>query len=282
MEFPTTTQFYVNFKNRRIHYRVAEADSNSPCICILPGFAAPSSLYYPFMLSLNKLGYTCIAIDYWGRGFSDPARDDDFSIEALSNLVISLLDHRNIEKCNFIGVSFGCCVAALIASIRPDLINRLILLSPFHCNGEPMTPLQNFILSVPILGPAIFKFSSNKTVPISLAMQISDRPNKQELIDEISKVMVHHSKARAYDLSRSIASFDQQQCERAISLLSDINKKIMVIVGECDSMIKLDTCKEWWEKWVPNSRFETIKESGHLLFMEEPDQVCALISNFLS
>ena len=51
-------------------------------------------------------------------------KENDYSLESNKNLVISLLDHLKITKCSFVGFSYGCAVAALIAHTRIELVNN--------------------------------------------------------------------------------------------------------------------------------------------------------------
>ena len=126
-----------------------------------------------------------------------------------------------------------------------------------------MTPLQKFVLSMPLVGPLVFRAGARAGIPESLRQQISNKTNKEELINILAPVCVRHSIDRARDISQSIFSFDDEDVERAISGLADINKKIMVICGEYDSFIDIKECKSWWEHWVPNSSFVVIQNGQY-------------------
>ncbi|EAY08304.1 Clan SC, family S33, methylesterase-like serine peptidase [Trichomonas vaginalis G3] len=281
MEFPSQSQFFFNSPKGKIHYRWYRSSNESSCVCVLPGFSFPASLYHNFALGLYESGYSVIVVDYWGRGHTSAQRDDEYTLESNRSLVVSLLEHLSVNKCTFVGFSYGCAVAALIAATKNEIVNKIVLCSPFHCNGEPITPLQQLTLSIPILGNLVFKFSARRNVPFSLENQISERPNKKELIDTISPHIIQHSISRSSEITQSIGSFDLSQVERAIAGLVDINKQILVLCGSKDKIIHVEQCQVWWSKWVPNSSFLLIPNSGHLIFLEEPAATLAAIKQFL-
>lgn len=281
MDFPTQSQFFYNSSKGRIHYRWYRSSNQNSIVCVLPGFSFPASLYHNFALNLYDSGYSVIVVDYWGRGHTSAPRDEDYSLDSNKSLVLSLLEHLAITKCSFIGFSYGCAVAAAIAATKGDLVNKIVLCSPFHCNGEPITPLQQMLLSMPLVGNLIFKFSANKSIPASLDRQISNRPNKKQLINMISPHCIQHSRERSVEISKSIGAFDLSQVERAIAALADINKQILVLCGNKDTIISVDQCQAWWSKWVPNASFLTIQNTGHLIFIEEEKATASAIMNFL-
>ena len=283
LDFPLSSQFFFNSSKGKIHYRWYKTipEENAPILCCLPGYSFPASLYHSFAIKLQNMGNSVIVVDYWGRGHSSAQKENDYSLESNKNLVISLLDHLKITKCSFVGFSYGCAVAALIAHTRIELVNKIILCSPFHCNGEPMSPLQQFILSAPFVGPWIFKATAKNNIQKNLNEQIYDSENKEELINQIVQHCTQHSIQRAVDLSSSVASFDLMDVEKAIAGLSDINKQILVICGKEDHIIDVEQCQTWWSHWISNADFTLVENSGHLIFIDQPDFAAEQIQNFI-
>ena len=283
MNFPNNSQFFYNSSKGKIHYRwYKNVEESSPLLCVLPGYTFPASLYHSFALNLHSHGNSVIVVDYWGRGYSSSQKENDYSLDSNTNLVISLFDHLGITKCTFIGFSYGCAVAALIAATKLEIVNKLILLSPFHCNGDPMTPLQQFILSAPFVGPWIFSVTAKTNILKDLNEQIFDSENKQELIDKIAQHCTHHSIVRARDISSSIVSFDMCSVEKAIAGLADINKQLFVICGKNDKIVDIEQCQTWWTHWISNAGFVLAENCGHLVFIDQPDFVVDQLQHFIN
>ena len=64
--------------------------------------------------------FKCIVFDNRGVGKTDGS-DSAISTEMLAEDVLSLMDHLNIKKAHFSGVSLGSCVAQEIVIKRPDI-----------------------------------------------------------------------------------------------------------------------------------------------------------------
>ena len=144
-----------------------------------------------------------------------------------------------------------------------------------------MSPLQKFVLSAPIIGPMIFKFGSKTSIPQSLNQQLSNTSDKIKIIRELSPILIKHANERGWDISQSIVSFDLSSIEKAIAGLADINKQIMVICGEGDQLTDIQQCQSWWSHWVPNSSFNVIPKSGHLVCLEQINECVEKIKNFV-
>lgn len=78
-----------------------------------------------FDSAAGKLGGSFVLVDFPPFGKSDEPHG--WNVYSYANMVISLCEHLKIKKCNLIGHSFGGRIAILIASLRPDLVGRLVL-----------------------------------------------------------------------------------------------------------------------------------------------------------
>lgn len=71
--------------------------------------------------------------DIWiQRGF----RETDFSSYALAQDIVAVAETLGYDTVNLYGVSFGTRLAMMVASIRPDLINQMVLDSPVYIHRE--------------------------------------------------------------------------------------------------------------------------------------------------
>lgn len=76
-----------------------------------------------------------IALEMQGHGRTAD-RDAEFSYSQLAKDVAGLLDYLKIKKANVLGYSLGGTVAYALAIERPDLVNRLIIVSSvFRLDG---------------------------------------------------------------------------------------------------------------------------------------------------
>ncbi|MCX4691161.1 alpha/beta fold hydrolase [Streptomyces sp. NBC_01408] len=70
------------------------------------------------------------AVDLPGFGWSPPPADRDYSVTALARAVIRHLDAADRGPVHLFGNSLGGAVSTRVASVRPDLVRTLTLVSP--------------------------------------------------------------------------------------------------------------------------------------------------------
>jgi len=73
--------------------------------------------------------YRCVAIDMIGNGFTDKP-DYDYEISVYIAHVRGVMRTLAIEHAHFVGMSLGAWVAAKIAQLHPEIVDKLILMSP--------------------------------------------------------------------------------------------------------------------------------------------------------
>jgi pimeloyl-ACP methyl ester carboxylesterase len=118
--------FYTNSQGLDISYAEA-GDTNAQAILFFDGFGSPYEIM-PNMLFdvLAKAGYHCIAFDYRGYGKSSPSKYNSMAWCALD--AKELLEHLNIDKAVFCGVSMGVSVILGYFKAYGDLhVDRIIL-----------------------------------------------------------------------------------------------------------------------------------------------------------
>ena len=119
-----------------------------PCLLLLHGFPELSYSWRQLMPALAAAGYHVIAPDQRGYGRTtgwDSRYDGDLASFRMQNLVrdalglVMALGHRRVS--GVVGHDFGAPVAAWCALLRPDVFQRLVLMSaPF--GGPPPLPFD--------------------------------------------------------------------------------------------------------------------------------------------
>lgn len=69
-----------------------------------------------------------VFVDLLGSGLSDAPEDFGYSLEEHAGIVARLLDELDLKGCHVVGYSMGGAVAITLASVRPDLVSRLVLM----------------------------------------------------------------------------------------------------------------------------------------------------------
>jgi pimeloyl-ACP methyl ester carboxylesterase len=110
--------------------RFEELAGERPANVYLPGLMIASHPTFTSVLHEHPtlVKQHSVFVDLLGSGFSDAPKDFGYSLEEHAMVVSRLLDELNLEGCNIIGYSMGGAVAITLASLRPDLVSRLVLM----------------------------------------------------------------------------------------------------------------------------------------------------------
>jgi pimeloyl-ACP methyl ester carboxylesterase len=125
-----------------------------PALCVhgLEG----SSRNWTDLIDLLRSRLACEAMDLPGFGDSPPRPDGRYSITALAQSVIALMETRG--PVHLIGNSLGGAVCVKVAATRPDLIKTLTLISPALPDSRPRMDLIRFpVMSLPRVGTRLVR-----------------------------------------------------------------------------------------------------------------------------
>ena len=116
-----------------------------------------SSRNWTDLMDLLRSRLACEAMDLPGFGDSPPRPDGRYSIAALAQTVIALIQ-RQSKPVHLIGNSLGGAVCVKVAATRPDLIKTLTLISPALPDLRPRLDLVRFpVVGLPRLGPRLIR-----------------------------------------------------------------------------------------------------------------------------
>jgi pimeloyl-ACP methyl ester carboxylesterase len=284
MAFPAEPGSFYASPSGKIHYRLLALDG-APHICVLPGFTMPSSLYVPIAQFLHSEGYSVSILDYCGRGFSDPRTDNDYSLDGHISLIPLFLNHLQIPRSSFIGFSYGAAVLAGFSAKHPGLVLKVAFISPLHFTFRTPSSLQRLTLGLPYFGPLLLRLTAPHLVRAQIAQQIVDREGDAALIDAVSALCLKQfqgSWAGVDAISRAIGAFQPAHVDQAFAALANVNKRMLVMIGDQDAIVNTGECRAWWQRWIQNANLTVLDGCGHLLFLEKKDEVGADLKAFFA
>ena len=117
-----------------------------------------SSRNWTDLMDLLRPGLACEALDLPGFGDSPPRPDGRYSIAALAQTVIALIEKQKRGPVHLIGNSLGGAVCVRVAATRPELIRTLTLISPALPDLRPRLDLLRFpVMSLPWFGARVIR-----------------------------------------------------------------------------------------------------------------------------
>jgi pimeloyl-ACP methyl ester carboxylesterase len=205
--------------------------------------------------------FTVYALDYPGHGWSDiPATD--YTPAFFVDIVGKFLDEHRIENATLAGISIGGTIPLLLAAHRHSGVNLVAWLI--------FTSAR-----IPLLGETVMRFR-NPLVERKFMEGGVAEPNAlpESFLREFHAVGCRRGHYRAFlNLIRNAHKWDEARAE-----YGKISVPVLVVYGDQD----------WsWEserratlERIPGAKLEVIKNGGHFLSLDRPQDVIRLVREF--
>ena len=115
---------FVDLPEGSIHYKEAGTGQ----ALLLMHNATGSSVYFADALPFLAKRYRAIAIDLYGHGDSDPPPKDHTNIKDAAHSAVRFLDALDIGRAHVLGLHTGGSVAAEMAILYPERLDRLVIM----------------------------------------------------------------------------------------------------------------------------------------------------------
>ena len=116
----------------RIHVEVTGPEEGQP-VLLLHGFPDSGRLWDRQTSALAEAGYRVIVPDQRGYGRSDkPVDIDSYNFMFLAADVGAVLDALDVERAHIVGHDWGAALAWVVATLLPDRVDHLAVLSVGH------------------------------------------------------------------------------------------------------------------------------------------------------
>jgi pimeloyl-ACP methyl ester carboxylesterase len=124
---------YADNHGVRIHYVV---EGKGPLVVLIHGFPDYWATWKPLMAELNKAGYRTAALDLRGYNLSD--KPQGVAAYAMPNLVgdvAAVIAAEGQPKAIVVGHDWGAAIAWQVAFTRPEVVDKLVIMSVPHPAG---------------------------------------------------------------------------------------------------------------------------------------------------
>jgi abhydrolase domain-containing protein 8 len=209
--------------------------------------------------------YQITTFDLLGHGRSSKPKNG-YEFNSLLADVVTVFEHHKGHKNIVIGHSYGVALALHLAVLKPDDIQKLVLIganSPRSLPGSGIWKLPAFILEWmrPIFSNGFVKGALHPETNqdfIKKEQSISDK-NPMYMMKQLINGM------------EEIPDLD----------IGKIKIPTLVINGEADGLTPISGAKEL-TMLLPNAEMIVVEKASHLVMMEQPEIVNEIISNFIT
>jgi 3-oxoadipate enol-lactonase len=188
--------------------------------------------------------------------------------------VVSLLDHLGVKKAHVLGASLGGFVGQELALLRPDLVDRLVLVCTSYGGRGPES--MSFQALSDMLGWGSMSPEGVVRRGLETATSGTYRAEHEDEFEQLVNWRLADSPSEAsyYEQARAGAGFDLSRD------VGHITSPTLVIHGAEDRYIPVANAAALAAA-IPGARLRVLDRAGHLVFIERFAEVNREVVTFL-
>ncbi len=283
--FDRVAHHYVKNGDVKIHYVTA---GKGPVVVMIHGFP---DFWYTWRHQMGALedNYQVVALDLRGYNRSDkPKGVESYDMKHLVEDVVAVIKDRGVEKATVVGHDWGGAVAWSVAMMRPEVVDKLVILNLPHPRGL-MRELAN--------NPAQQRNSQyarnfqkpdahKKLTATGLALWVKDPAAKKRYVEAFERsdfeAMLNYYKQNyprePYDEAKSTLTKGEGE-DGAIP--PKVKAPVLMFHGLKDWALLPGALNDTW-KWIDNElTLMTIPNAGHFVQQDAPEKVSRTMRSWL-
>ena len=270
----------------RLHF---VEQGEGPLVVLLHGFPEFWYSWRHQIPALAEAGFRVIAPDQRGYNTSEkPSGVRSYRIEHLVDDVAALIQHAGESRAVVVGHDWGGAVAWALATLRPEVVDKLVVLNAPHPQAlqrefRRLRQLARswyiFLFQLPWLPEAAIRFGGYRVLDRGLRRE-AKRPGAFSDKDIAAyKEALSQPGALTAAINYYRAAVRRSPFESG-RMVRQIDVPTLLIWGEQDPYLGLELTADL-EQWVPSIRVERIPESSHWVQVDAAERVNKLMIGFL-
>ena len=236
------------------------AGEHDPPFLFIHGWCCDRSYFAP---QADHFGarHRVVSIDQRGHGLSPVATDDDYSVPTLAADAAAVIEATALDRPVVVGHSLGGVVALALAAERPDLVRAVVMVDP-----APIVLTGELRAAIPGLLASLESLDGRRAFVAGMFAPSDDVDRKARIVDSMAGV----SGEIAVQVLTDLLAFDGPS---ALAACTVPIVSIGSLVPANDSGALRERC--------PHIQIGQTVGAGHFNQLEVPDQVNAMIEQFL-
>lgn len=250
-----------------------EGPEEGPVVVMVHGFSFSLETWDHWAADLAT-DYRVVRMDLPGHALTGPDPQARYSVDQTVDFVEQMITALEIEQASLIGNSLGGLVSWKLAARRPDLVEKLVLLSPggFSINGVTEDPVP---------------------VPMGISFYLTQAP--QPMIAAATTGLFGDASRMTDEMARRVGDmmrFDgvgQALVERLevftlpdpTAALAEVEADTLILWGENDRMVPPEHGPRF-AALIPSARLVSLPGLGHIPHEEDPAGTIGEVRAFLA
>jgi len=263
----------IQIDGNRISY--AEQGEGSPVV-LIHGIPTSNLLWRKVMPELAKT-HQVFAPDLLNFGKSDKPMDANVSIEAQSRLIVKFMDKLGIKSADIVAHDIGGGVAQLMAVNHAERVGKLVLIDAVCFDSWPIPEF------LPLLeAGAEERMSLDAFMKMMREFMPQGVHNKKVMTDEVIDLYLSpwSTEDGKKALFRNFRRLNSEYTQAIACELKHLAHETLILWAENDAFQKPAYASKLLEA-IPNARLIWIKDAGHWLMEEKPEEVSSHLIDFL-
>ena len=253
------------------HY-IYKNPSSKNWVTFVHGAGGSSSIWFR-QIRAFKAEYNVLVLDLRGHGNSKPsikdAFNDKYTFDAITNDIIEVLEHLEINKSHFIGISLGTILIRNLAEKRPDLVESMVM-------GGAILKLNirsQILMRLGIIFKSVVPYMYLYKLFAFIIMPRKNHKESRILFANEAKKLYQKEFIRWFKLTAEINPL--LRFFRA----KDIEIPTLYVMGEQDHLF-LPSIKRVVKEHVQSTLY-VVKNCGHVVNVEQPEDFNSTTLQFL-
>jgi pimeloyl-ACP methyl ester carboxylesterase len=272
---------FVEVNGVRLHY--VERGSGDPVVLLHGNGSMVQDFECSGLVDLVAKDHRVIVFDRPGFGHSARPRNVVWTPDAQAEVIEGALTQIGVSNAVVLGHSWGASVAVSMGLKYPGLVRGLVLASGYYyptvkpevvALGAPALPVVGDILRY-TLSPLL----SRITWPFMMSKIFGPRSVPKKFDAFPKELALRPSQIRASAAEAALMIPDAFMMRHRYA---DLKMPVVIIAGEQDRLIDIDTQSARLHSDVSQSSFHRIPGNGHMIQQTATDQVMSAISEVAS
>lgn len=257
----------LSLPGARLAYQVA---GDGPAVVLVHGFGLDMRMWDP---QAEYLAGRHRVVRYDCRGFGSSGPFDPAVAYTHAGDLLALLDHLGIGQAVLAGLSFGGRVVLQTALAAPDRVRGLVLLDAV-LDGVPWDPPSRAASELAAQLAQARGLLDGRAAWLAHPLFAAAR-NRPEVAGPLADMVA------AYPGQHWIGHDPHEEADRRlIDVLPELAAPALVIVGEQD-VPGFREMSAVLARRIPGARYHVVAGAGHMVTMEQPAAVNAVLTRFL-